>query len=33
VAERCGFADLVWFHRLFRRATGSTPAAWRAGMG
>lgn len=33
VAGRCGFADLVWFHRVFRRATGTTPAAWRAGRG
>ena len=25
VAERCGFRDLPWFHRCFRRRTGLTP--------
>ena len=25
VAQRCGFRDLPWFHRCFRRRTGLTP--------
>ncbi len=33
IAQRCGFADLVWFHRVFRRITGTTPHAWRTGAG
>lgn len=30
IAERVGYADPTHFIRLFRRAHGSTPAAWRA---
>ncbi len=29
VAEATGFADAVHFGRVFRKVTGSTPAAWR----
>jgi AraC family transcriptional regulator, transcriptional activator of pobA len=31
VAERVGYADSTHFIRLFQRAHGATPAAWRAG--
>lgn len=31
IAERVGYADATHFIRLFRRAHGVTPAAWRAG--
>ncbi|MFY0576226.1 helix-turn-helix domain-containing protein [Cystobacter fuscus] len=30
IAERVGYADATHFIRLFRRAHGMTPAAWRA---
>lgn len=30
IAERVGYADVTHFIRLFRRAHGVTPAAWRA---
>jgi AraC-like DNA-binding protein len=30
IAESCGFCDASHFGRAFRRATGATPAAWRA---
>ncbi len=30
IAERVGYADATHFIRLFRRAHGITPAAWRA---
>ena len=30
IAERVGYADATHFIRLFRRAHGETPAAWRA---
>jgi AraC-like DNA-binding protein len=30
IAERVGYADVTHFIRLFRRAYGATPAAWRA---
>lgn len=30
IAERVGYADATHFIRLFRRAHGATPAAWRA---
>lgn len=30
IAERVGYADSTHFIRLFRRAHGTTPAAWRA---
>ncbi len=30
VADRVGYADVTHFIRLFRRAHGQTPAAWRA---
>jgi AraC-like DNA-binding protein len=30
IAERVGYADVTHFIRLFRRAHGATPAAWRA---
>jgi AraC-like DNA-binding protein len=30
IAERVGYADVTHFIRLFRRAHGLTPAAWRA---
>jgi AraC family transcriptional activator of pobA len=30
IAERIGYADPTHFIRLFRRAHGCTPAAWRA---
>jgi AraC family transcriptional activator of pobA len=30
IAERVGYSDSTHFIRLFRRAHGSTPAAWRA---
>lgn len=30
IAERVGYADPTHFIRLFRRAHGSTPSAWRA---
>lgn len=33
VAERVGYADATHFIRLFRRAYGVTPAAWRARQG
>jgi AraC-like DNA-binding protein len=29
IAERVGYADATHFIRLFRRAHGMTPAAWR----
>ena len=29
IAEGCGIADAFYFARLFRRATGVTPSAWR----
>lgn len=32
IAERVGYADPTHFIRLFRRAHGATPAAWRAGQ-
>lgn len=31
ISERVGYADPTHFIRLFRRAHGCTPAAWRAG--
>ena len=31
IAERVGYADATHFIRLFRRAHGVTPAAWRTG--
>jgi AraC family transcriptional regulator, transcriptional activator of pobA len=30
IAERVGYADVTHFIRMFRRAHGATPAAWRA---
>jgi AraC family transcriptional regulator, transcriptional activator of pobA len=30
IAERVGYADVTHFIRLFRRAHGATPAAWRS---
>jgi AraC-like DNA-binding protein len=30
IAERIGYADVTHFIRMFRRAHGATPAAWRA---
>ncbi len=30
IAERVGYADATHFIRMFRRAHGATPAAWRA---
>jgi len=30
IAERVGYADATHFIRMFKRAQGSTPAAWRA---
>lgn len=30
IAERVGYADSTHFIRMFRRAHGTTPAAWRA---
>ncbi len=30
IAERVGYADATHFIRMFRRAHGTTPAAWRA---
>jgi AraC-like DNA-binding protein len=32
IAERVGYADATHFIRLFRRAHGTTPVAWRAGQ-
>ena len=32
IAERGGYADATHFIRMFRRAHGATPAAWRAGQ-
>ncbi len=32
IAERVGYADPTHFIRAFRRAHGTTPAAWRAGQ-
>lgn len=32
IAERVGYADATHFIRLFRRAHGATPVAWRAGQ-
>jgi len=29
IAEECGFGTATWFIRCFRRAHGTTPAAWR----
>jgi transcriptional regulator GlxA family with amidase domain len=29
IAERVGYADPTHFIRMFRRAHGATPAAWR----
>lgn len=29
VAERCGFSDSAYFHRVFRRYCGETPTAYR----
>lgn len=29
VAERCGWRDLAMLREVFRRATGTTPAAYR----
>lgn len=29
IARRCGFADHRYFHRVFKRAEGQTPDAWR----
>lgn len=29
IAARCGFGSATWFIRCFRRAHGTTPAAWR----
>ncbi|HEY0463268.1 MAG TPA: AraC family transcriptional regulator [Polyangiaceae bacterium] len=29
IAERVGYADATHFIRLFRRAYGVTPSAWR----
>lgn len=31
VSDRCGFADPNYFSRWFRKQTGITPRAWRAG--
>jgi AraC-like DNA-binding protein len=33
IAERVGYADSTHFTRMFRRAHGATPAAWRATHG
>ena len=30
ISEQVGYADVTHFIRLFRRAHGATPAAWRA---
>lgn len=30
IAARCGFRDGAYFHRIFRRETGSTPVMYRA---
>lgn len=32
IAEQVGYADVTHFIRVFRRAHGATPAAWRAGQ-
>jgi AraC-like DNA-binding protein len=32
VAERCGFSSLAFFSRTFRKLTGVTPSAYRAGL-
>jgi AraC-like DNA-binding protein len=32
IAERVGYADPTHFIRMFRRAYGTTPAAWRSGQ-
>ena len=32
IAERVGYADATHFIRMFRRAHGETPAAWRSGQ-
>ncbi|MCI4371871.1 MAG: helix-turn-helix domain-containing protein, partial [Thermoplasmata archaeon] len=32
IAERVGYADATHFIRMFRRAHGATPAAWRAAV-
>ncbi|MBX3198823.1 MAG: helix-turn-helix transcriptional regulator [Labilithrix sp.] len=32
IAERVGYADVTHFIRMFRRESGATPAAWRAGQ-
>jgi AraC-like DNA-binding protein len=29
IAQRCGFSSAAYFITAFRRATGSTPTAWR----
>jgi AraC family transcriptional activator of pobA len=33
IAERVGYADATHFIRMFRRAHGATPAAWRSRQG
>ncbi len=33
IAERVGYADATHFIRMFKRAHGATPAAWRAARG
>lgn len=32
VAKTCGFASAGYFTRIFRRATGQSPSAWRVGV-
>jgi AraC-like DNA-binding protein len=29
ISARCGFSDSAYFHRVFRRFCGETPAAYR----
>jgi AraC-like DNA-binding protein len=29
IAQQCGFSDLPYFSRMFKRETGMTPGAWR----
>lgn len=31
IAFHCGFNDISWFNKLFRRQLGKTPSEWRAG--
>ncbi len=31
VAERCGFSDVYYFSKVFKKETGSTPSAFRKG--